>query len=121
VAKILIVEDDQDISRLLGIRLKQDGHKAAFAADAVTAMTVARKEQPDLILLDLGLPGGDGHIVMDRLRAMPALAMVPVIVISAREAAGNEERVLAAGARAFLSKPLDTARLLQEIDAALSG
>ena len=72
-AKILIVDDDQDIRRLLGHRLKSEGYVPVFAGDAISAVNLARKEAPDLILLDLGLPAGDGRLVMERLRAMPAL------------------------------------------------
>jgi CheY-like chemotaxis protein len=73
MAKILIVDDDQDIRRLLGIRLKANGHKPVFARDAISAVNQARNEQPDLIFLDLMMPNGDGYLVMERLKAMPAL------------------------------------------------
>jgi DNA-binding response OmpR family regulator len=117
--KILIIEDDPDISGLLGARLKRSGYHPAYAADAVTALTVARKEQPDLIVLDLGLPGGDGHIVMERLRSIASLAHVPVIVITARDAATSRDRTLAAGAQAFLEKPIDSELLLATVREAL--
>lgn len=105
--KILIVEDDVDIARLLGLKLKQDGHEVAFAGDAVTALTVARKEDPDVIVVDLGLPGGGGLLIIERLQAMAHLAMKPVIVISAMEAVEAERQAREAGAIAFFSKPID--------------
>ena len=105
--KILIVEDDVDIARLLGLKLKHEGHEVAFAGDAVTAVTVARKEDPDLIVIDLGLPGGGGLLVMERLQAIAHLAMKPVIVISASEPVQAEQQARAAGAVAFFSKPID--------------
>ncbi len=117
--KILIIEDDADISGLLGLRLKRLGYETAFASDAVTALTVARKEQPDLIVLDLGLPGGDGHIVMERLRSIASLSHVPVIVVTARDPATSRDRVLAAGAHAFLEKPIDMDSLLSAVRDAL--
>ena len=120
-SKILIIEDDPDIGGLLGRRLRANGYEPAFAADAVTALTIARKEQPDLILLDIGLPGGDGLIVMDRLRSIASLAHVPVIVVTARDRATSEERVLDAGARAFVQKPFEMGEVLAAVEEALGG
>ena len=117
--KILIIEDDADISGLLGLRLKRSGYDTAFASDAVTALTVARKEQPDLIVLDLGLPGGDGHIVMDRLRSIASLSHVPFSVVTARDPAISRERVIEAGAHAFVEKPIEMDRLLETVRDAL--
>ena len=98
-AKILIVDDDQDIRRLLGHRMKNEGYEAVFAGDAIAAVNVARKEAPDVILLDLGLPAGDGRLVMERLRAMPALEGIPIIVVTARDVSLERDALLAAGAR----------------------
>jgi DNA-binding response OmpR family regulator len=118
-AKILIVDDDQDIRRLLGIRLKAEGYEAIFAGDAISAVNQARHERPDLILLDLGLPAGDGYVVMERLKAMPALEGTPVIVVSARDPHSEEERLAASGADSFFRKPFDYEELLTAVGQAL--
>jgi DNA-binding response OmpR family regulator len=116
---ILIVEDDADIRALLSLRLRQRSYDTSFATDGMTAVTVARREQPDLIVLDLGLPAGDGFTVMERMRAITSLADVPVVVITAREAATNREKAEALGAVAFVEKPIDFDQLLETIDALL--
>jgi DNA-binding response OmpR family regulator len=120
-AKILIVDDDQDIRRLLGLRLKAHGYETVFAGDAISAVNQARNERPDLILLDLMLPAGDGYLVMQRLQAMPALEGVPVIVVSARDPQTEEERLVESGADAFFRKPFDYEELLRAVGRALGG
>jgi DNA-binding response OmpR family regulator len=118
--KILIIEDDQDMRRGLVVRLKASNYETAFASDAVMAMSVVKKESPDLILLDLGLPGGDGFVVLERLKNVGLLASTPVIVVSARDPKTNEKRALDAGAEAFFQKPVDNEQLMRAISRALS-
>jgi DNA-binding response OmpR family regulator len=113
--KILIVEDDQDMRRALNVRLRANNYDTAFASDAVEALSIARKEKPDLVLLDLGLPGGDGFMVMDRMKDIASLSCLPVIVVSARDSEGNEDRALSAGAEAFFQKPVDNEQLIAAI------
>lgn len=113
--KILIVDDDPAIRQGYQIRLKANGYDTCFAVDAISGVTQARDQNPDLIILDLGLPAGDGFVVMGRLRAMTALSMIPVLVVSARDRLATKERAIAAGAKAFLQKPVDNAVLLAYI------
>ena len=117
--KILIIEDDEDLQRGLIVRLKASNYDTAFASDAAMALTVARKEAPDLILLDLGLPGGDGFLILDRMKNIVELAGTPVIVVSARDPHANKERALKAGASAFFQKPVDNQELIAAIQHAL--
>jgi CheY-like chemotaxis protein len=80
---------------------------------------MARKEEPDLILLDLGIPAGDGYVVMERLKAMPALESIPVIIVTARDVRAEQEHAALAGADAILQKPLELERLLAAVRDAL--
>jgi DNA-binding response OmpR family regulator len=113
--KIMIVDDDPDMRLGLHVRLKANNFQTFFAADALSAVSEARKHQPDLIILDLGLPAGDGFVVMERFRANVYLAATPVIVVSARDRHANEQRAIKAGARAFLQKPVDNDQLMATI------
>ena len=117
--KILIVDDDPDVRRGMYVRLKANDYDTFFAADAISSIAKAREHHPDLILLDLGLPAGDGFVVMDRLKMVPATAVIPIIVVSARAGFANQQRALKAGANAFLEKPVDNAELLAVIRQAL--
>lgn len=117
--KILIVEDDQDVRRGLNIRLRASGYDTAFAHDAISAISEARKANPDLIILDIGLPAGDGFVVMERLQGIASLACIPVIVLSARDPGANKQRALDAGAVAFFQKPADNKQLQTAILKAL--
>jgi CheY-like chemotaxis protein len=115
--KILIVEDDADVRLGYQVLLKANGYDTFFAADSITAISEARKQMPDLIILDLGLPAGDGHVVLERLRGSVNMDLggIPVVVVSGRDLRGNKERALKAGAKAFLQKPWDDDELLSLI------
>ena len=117
--KILIVDDDPEVRVSLHVRLKVNNYEVVFAEDGVAGIAEARKHMPDLILLDLGLPAGDGFSVLERLKANASLSMIPVIVISGRVRIPNRDWALKAGAIAFLQKPVDNARLLSMIRYAL--
>ena len=113
--KILVVEDDPSLRLALQIRLKANDFAVFQAPDAVTCLTSAQRVRPDLILLDLGLPGGDGYIVMQRLKTNLNLSDIPIVVVSARDREANEDRSLVAGAEAFLQKPVENDLLLATI------
>jgi two-component system KDP operon response regulator KdpE len=118
--KILVVDDDPDLVRALRLRLRASNYEVATASDGYTAIAQAQKERPALIILDLGLPVGDGFVVLDRLQNIDALSSVPVIVLSARDPQSNQERALKAGAAAFLQKPADNDELMNVIRLSLS-
>jgi DNA-binding response OmpR family regulator len=117
--KILIVEDDPDLLRSMHVRLRAHNYDTFSAGDAISCMAEARKHEPDLILLDLGLPAGDGFLLMERFKQVPALASVPVIVVTARDFRANQKRAVQAGAVAFMQKPVNNAELLAAIRRAL--
>jgi CheY-like chemotaxis protein len=116
--KILVVDDDKDQLLALAITLKAKGYVVVSAMDAVSAISMARKERPDLVLLDLGLPAGDGFVVMERLKNLIPLATIPVVIVTARDLA-CEPRALSAGATAFLQKPVENDLLLATVQRAL--
>src|ERR1700676_5797161 len=103
--KILVVDDNPTIRKGLSIRLRANGYEVLFAEDAISATAALVTERPDLVLLDLGLPAGDGFVVMERLHKNDRLANIPVIVLTGRELAGNRDRALQEGAAAFFQIP----------------
>jgi two-component system KDP operon response regulator KdpE len=117
--KILLVDDDPDLLRALRLRLRANNYEVTTASDGYAAIAAAQKERPSLIILDLGLPVGDGFVVLDRLQNSDALAGIPVIVLSARDPQNNEEKALKAGAAAFFQKPADNDELLNVIRVSL--
>ena len=110
--RILVVEDDSDVRLGYHVLLESHGYDTFFATDSTSAVSEARKHLPDLIILDLGLPAGDGFLVLDRYRANSFLSVVPVIVVSARDLHGNKERALTGGAQAYVQKPFDDDELM---------
>ena len=110
--KILIVEDDADVSLGYQILFKAHHYDTVLAADSSAAVSEANKHQPDLIILDLGLPAGDGFVVLERLRANTYLSVIPVIVVSGRDLRANKDRALEAGAKAFVQKPWNDPELM---------
>ena len=113
--KILIVDDDPVLRRGLNLRLRANDYDTSYATDGVSAIAVAHKERPNLILLDLGLPAGDGFAVLSRLQQSADLSNIPVIVLTARDPVPNRTLAINAGAAAFFQKPVDNGKLLSTI------
>jgi DNA-binding response OmpR family regulator len=109
---ILVVDDDPEVRLALGIRLEDKEFEVIFAEDGVESIFMARMHMPDMILLDLGLPAGDGFSVLEMLRSNDHLCPIPVIILSGRDRFANRERALTLGAKAFLQKPVDSNQLL---------
>jgi DNA-binding response OmpR family regulator len=119
--KILIVDDDPDLRQALRLRLRANHYDTVNAVDGYSAIAQAYKERPDLIILDLGLPAGDGFVVLERLQRDDKLSSIPVIVLTARDPQSSERRALQAGAAAFFQKPADNAELLDVVRTTLTS
>ena len=104
-ARILVAEDDADNRRIVVKVLTVEGHETLEAADGRTTVEIARRERPDLILMDLAMPGMDGWEAARRLKADPETADIPIIALTAFAMRGDEERAREAGCDAYLSKP----------------
>ena len=116
MTRILIVEDEAQLRRALGINLRARGYDVDIAADGTTALVAAGRQPPDLVILDLGLPDLDGVEVVHGLRGWSA---VPIIVLSARDAQVDKVAALDAGADDYVTKPFGMDELLARIRAAL--
>jgi len=103
--RILVVEDDSDNRGMVVKVLTVAGYGVLEAADGASAVTVARREHPNLIVMDLAMPGVDGWEASRRLKSDPATADIPIIALTAFAMRGDEERAREAGCDGYLSKP----------------
>ena len=119
--KIMVVDDDAVLREALNIRLRAHNYEVVHACDGYSALALAQKEQPDLILLDLGLPACDGMTVLKYLRQFHGLETIPVVVLSARDAQTSEQSTLNAGAVAYFQKPAANEELMGVIRVCLEA
>ncbi len=117
--KILIVDDDPFLLLGLSRRLRANSYDVDCAGDGMSAIAGAKHDKPDLILLDIGMPGPDGFKVLERLKADKSLTSIPVILLSARDPRSNRERALKGGAMDYLQKPVENIQLLSAVQQAL--
>jgi CheY-like chemotaxis protein len=117
---VLLIDDDNIFLLTIGVRLKSMGYTVYAAKDAVNAISAVRKNNPDVIVLDVSLPAGDGFMVAERLQKLISTAATPIIFVTASENPGLRERATKVGAVAFLKKPLDATTLADAIESALS-
>lgn len=113
--KILLVEDNEMNRDMLSRRLLKQGFEMVIAVDGEQAVDLARSEAPDLILMDISLPGLDGWEATRLLKAMPETRSIPIIALTAHAMAGDREKSLAAGCNDYDTKPIDFRRLLETI------
>jgi len=114
--RVLVVEDEPVQIKVLTGGLAAEGFDVVVARDGVQAVAMVRKEQPHLVLLDIGLPGGDGYVVIKRLKAMSHHARLPIIAVSARAAETDRSRMLALGADDYFQKPVSLPTLVSRIN-----
>jgi DNA-binding response OmpR family regulator len=119
--KILIIDDDAFIRRPLEFILREEGFAPATAVDGEDGLAKLEGEKPDLIVLDVMMPGLDGFAVCHRLRTDPRFSSIPVILLTAKGQESDRERGLAAGATEFMSKPYSPSELLRRVREILSG
>lgn len=118
--KILVAEDDSALLRSIRLRLESRGYEVVTAQDGYQAVALALKEGPDLLLLDINMPAGDGFSVQDRVRKMEHLRRTPIIYITGDHSQTLVDRAVGVGARSILQKPFDTAELVQTVESILA-
>lgn len=119
--KILVIDDGIDSWNLLSTALRAHGAYPVWAADGTQAIGAVRRHQPDVILLDLGLPGGGGFVVLERLKGNRLLSHIPVIVGTGRARQEAEEKAKKLGAAAYVEKPIKMEELMATLQTALAA
>ena len=113
--KVLVVDDEPDIVRALSLRLKSNGYDVVIARDGLQATATAVREEPDLVILDIGMPCGDGHTVALRLRDNSKTCMVPIIALTARTAESDRMKAEENGVTRYFTKPFDPDTLMTAV------
>jgi DNA-binding response OmpR family regulator len=113
--KVLIADDDRDLCQLLSAVLRSQGHEVVFAFDAAQALTVARTSTPDIIVLDINMPGGTGVGALEKLKFNMKTSMIPVLVITASTDERLSTTMQQIGAAEFMQKPLDMEKFCEAL------
>ncbi len=120
--RLLLVEDNEMNRDMLSRRLLRKGYELTIAVDGHEALDRAQKDNPDLILMDISLPGGlDGWEATRKLKADPATQRIPVIALTAHALSTDRDKSLAAGCDEYETKPIDLVSLTRKIDALIAG
>ena len=113
--RILVVDDDPTSLKLLDLILNKEGYQVMTASNGLEALRKARLESPDLLILDVMLPGFDGFEICHRLRTEPATATMPIMMLSSKQQKSDQDAASKVGANAFLPKPVDRTALLAKV------
>jgi two-component system, cell cycle response regulator DivK len=113
--KILVIEDNEQNMYLIQFLLTANGHTVIEAYDGETGIEHAKKDNPDIILLDIQLPGMDGYEIARIIRSIPDLQTIPIIAVTSYAMAGDKEKILAAGATDYIEKPINPATFVEQI------
>jgi CheY-like chemotaxis protein len=119
VIRILLVEDNEMNRDMLSRRLTRRGYEVLIAVDSTQGMEMARRDRPDLVLMDMSLPDVDGWETTRRMRADAALSEIPIIALTAHAMEGDREKALAAGCDDYDTKPVNLEQLIGKITALL--
>ena len=114
--RILVVDDEPEIVSSLTLRLSAAGYEVHSAMDGLTATKKAIEEQPALILLDIGMPAGNGHVVVDRLRNICETSHIPIIFLTARSSEEDYRKARDGGVCKYITKPFDSEVLMAAIE-----
>ena len=117
---VLLIDDEPKIRRFLRAGFELQGFSVLETENAADGLKAATFNAPDLIILDIGLPAGDGFVVLERLQQSASLSNIPVIVLTARDPQSTRDKIMKAGATAFFQKPADNGELLGAIRAVLA-
>jgi two-component system, cell cycle response regulator DivK len=120
MAKILLVEDDEMNRDMLSRRLERRGYHVVIAVDGGQGLRLAQAEEPDLILMDMSLPGLDGWEATRQLKAAPTTHAIPILALTAHAMASDREKAVEAGCNDYDTKPIEFPRLLGKIQALLA-
>ncbi len=121
MSKILIVEDDTKILRALAMRLRAGGYETLTASDGISGVSMAVRNRPDLMILDINMPAGSGFDVLDKLRGNPDMPLIPTIFLTASKDPEYRRLAREVGAHDFVEKPFVPMDLLDSVETALNG
>jgi DNA-binding response OmpR family regulator len=113
--KILVADDEPEIVLAVAMLLKSRGYEVVTGEDGIQATQIAIKEKPDLIILDISMPAGDGHTVCQRLRSSPQTAGIPILFLTARDTVKDMKQAMEEGAAGYMTKPYQPKELLDKV------